>query len=51
MSPESLSSGPSISGFQAMVLLWAWGLAVLVHGGWRSLRPATDRLRPSGPVE
>jgi hypothetical protein len=35
----------------AVVALWSWAVAVLLHAFWRSFhRPDPDPLRPAGPV-
>jgi len=40
-----------IDGFAAIVVLWVWVGAVLLHGAWRStLRPDPDPIRPAGPT-
>jgi hypothetical protein len=40
-----------LSGFQAVLVLWAWGLAVVLHAAWRSvLGPEQAPIRPSGPT-
>ena len=39
-----------ISGFQAVLALWAWALIVALHAAWRSmLGPEQDPIRESGP--
>jgi hypothetical protein len=41
-----------ISGFQAIVFLWAWVAVVLLYGLWRSVAKAgPDPIRPSGPTK
>jgi len=45
------SAGWIISGFQAVVILWAWVAVVLLHGLWRSVtKPDPDAIRESGPT-
>jgi len=40
-----------ISGFQAVLALWAWTLTVTLYAAWRSmLGPEQDPIRPSGPT-
>lgn len=40
-----------VSGFQAELAVWAWAMAVLLHGLWRSFEGATpDPIRDSGPT-
>ena len=42
------SAGWIVSGFQAIVILWAWVAVVLLHGLWRSVaKPDPDAIRSS----
>ena len=51
MSAGTDHAGWFISGFQAIVALWAWVLIVLLHCVFRLWsRPGADPIRPSGPV-
>ena len=44
------AGGWMLSGFQAVVTLWAWLGVVLAHGLWRSSGGAEqDPIRPAGP--
>jgi hypothetical protein len=46
------SVGWIVSGFQAVVVLWAWVAVVLIHGLWRSAaKPDPDAIRSSGPTK
>mgnify|MGYP001825680210 CR=1 FL=1 len=46
------SAGWIVSGFQAVVVLWAWVAVVLIHGLWRSVaKPDPDAIRSSGPTK
>ncbi len=52
MSTDMSSPAWVITGFQSVVLLWAWGGLVLLHAVWRSLLGAeTDPIRQAGPIE
>jgi hypothetical protein len=52
MSAGTEHGGWVITGFQAMVGLWAWLLIMLLHCVFRlASRPGADPIRPSGPVD
>jgi len=52
MSAGTEHAGWFITGFQAMVALWAWLLIVLLHCVFRLWsHPGADPIRPSGPVD
>jgi len=52
MSADTLVTGWTIDGFQAVVALWIWASMVLLHAIWRSLHgPETDPIRLPGPVD
>jgi hypothetical protein len=41
-----------ISGFQTMVLLYAWAALVALHVVWRAaVGIEEDEIRPSGPID
>ena len=43
--------GWTITGFETVVVLWAWASLVLLHAVWRSLAGReTDPIRPPGPI-
>ena len=45
-------TGWIVSGFQAVVILWAWVAVVLLHGLWHSVaKPDPDAIRDSGPTK
>lgn len=48
---SAVAAGWLIDGFQTMVVLAVWALAVVAYGFfWRSMtRPEPDPVRPSGP--
>ena len=50
MEAETALSVGMISGFQVVLVLWAWALIVALHAAWRSmLGPEQDPIRESGP--
>lgn len=45
-------AGWIVSGFQAVVILWIWVAAALLHGLWRSVaKPDPDAIRSAGPTK
>ena len=45
------AAGWTITGFQAVIALWAWASIVLLHVVWRSFQgPETDPVRTTGPI-
>jgi hypothetical protein len=52
MHEMQFSAGWIVSGFEAVVILWAWVAIVLLHGLWRSVaKPDPDTIRSSGPTK
>lgn len=53
MHEAQAAAGWLIDGFQTMVLLTIWSVAVLAYGlFWRSMgRPQPDPIRPAGPLD
>lgn len=49
--PDTSAAHGMISGFSAIVALWIWVGAVLLHALFRStVRSDPDPIRPSGPT-
>jgi hypothetical protein len=42
--------GWAVTGFQAVMVLWAWSTVVLLHVFWRCLARGDDPIRPAGPI-